>query len=391
MRIRRCSILFIEPRERLEFDFDSLLTGGNGLRSERKWIALAPHLERERILSADEVVLLGTVPSNEWIELDVFLARHDRALVDGLIAKGLLIGDALGFSDIRARDDALRAGHWHAAAAVAHAFGRWQGVAAGERLRNIGIRSVAGLVDRLGTPPAHFYSRSAPEERITLAPPQPTAIDTLLRRRVTCRNFDPLSSVPFSIFSHMLHRTFGAQAAVDVDAETAIVKKTSPSAGGLHPTEAYLLIQRVERVAPGLYHYHVGAHALEPLKMLSSDEAFALAGRFVAEQDWFARAHALLVLAPRFTRSFWKYRNHAKIYRAVTLDVGHLSQTLQISATELGLGVFITAAINEVDIEQALRLEPMQEGPLAVCGFGWRAAERSRMEFDPQHAVWPSD
>jgi hypothetical protein len=31
----------------------------------------------------------------------------------------------------------------------------------------------------------------------------------------------------------------------------------------------------------------------------------------------------------------------------------------------------------------------MQESPLAVCGFGWRAAERSRMEFDPQHAVWP--
>jgi putative peptide maturation dehydrogenase len=391
MRIRRCSILFIEARERLEFDFDSLLAGGNGLRTERQWIALAPHLEQERILSAEEVVLLGTVPSHEWTEWDFFLARHDRMLLNGLVAKGLLIGDASNLSDMLARDDALRASHWHAAAAVAHAFGRWQGVNAGERLRNIGIRSVAGLVDRLGAPPAHFYSRSAPEVRITLAPSQPTAIDNLLRRRVICRNFDPLSSVPFSIFSHMLHRTFGAQAALDVSAETAIVKKTSPSAGGLHPTEAYLLIQRVENVAPGLYHYHVGDHALEPLQMLSPDEALALAERFVAEQDWFARAHALLVLAPRFTRSFWKYRNHAKIYRAVTLDVGHLSQTLQISGTELGLGVFVTAAINEVDIEQALGLKPMQESPLAVCGFGWRAAERSRMEFDPLHAVWPAE
>jgi putative peptide maturation dehydrogenase len=391
MRIRRCSILLIEPRERVEFDFDSLLAGGNGLRTERQWIALAPHLERERILSADEVVLLGTVPSNEWIELDVLLARHDPALLDGLVAKGLLIGDASDFSDMHARDDALRASHWHAAAAVTHAFGRWQGVAAGERLRNIGIRSIASLVDRLGSPPAHFHSRSAPEERITLTPPQPTAIDNLLRRRATCRNFDLLSSVPYSIFSHMLHRTFGAQAAHAVNAETAIVKKTSPSAGGLHPTEAYLLIQRVENVAPGLYHYHVGDHALEPLQMLSPDEGLALAERFVAEQDWFARAHALLVLAPRFTRSFWKYRNHAKSYRAMTLDVGHLSQTLQISATEFGLGAFVTAAINEVDIEQTLGLETMQESPLAVCGFGWRAAECSRTEFDPLHAVWPAE
>ena len=46
------------------------------------------------------------------------------------------------------------------------------------------------------------------------------------------------------------------------------------------------------------------------------------------------------------------------------------------------------AAINEGDIEQALDLDPMQESPLAVCGFGWRAAARSRMEFDPLHAVW---
>jgi hypothetical protein len=67
-----------------------------------------------------------------------------------------------------------------------------------------------------------------------------------------------------------------------------------------------------------------------------------------------------------------------------------LSQTLQITATEFGLGAFVTAAINEVDIEQALDLEPMQESPLAACGFGWRAADCARMEFDPQHAVWPA-
>lgn len=200
MRIRRCSVLFIEPRERLEFDFDSLLAGGNGLRAERQWIALAPHLEQECILSAEEVVLLGTVPSHEWTALDIILAGYNRELFDGLIAKGLLIGDALPLTDMRARDDALRASNWHAAAAMTHAFGRWQGVAAGERLRNIGIRSVAGLVERLGTPPAHFHSRSAPEERITLVPPRPTAIDNLLRRRATCRNFDPLSSVPFRFF-----------------------------------------------------------------------------------------------------------------------------------------------------------------------------------------------
>jgi putative peptide maturation dehydrogenase len=390
MRIRRCGALLIEPRERLEFDLNSLLTGGAGLRAEREWAALAPHLGREQVVSAEEVTALGTVPRHEWIEYATWSTNPDQRLIDGLLQKGLVVSDAPEFAVMRAQDDALRAGYWHERAAVMHAFGRWQGVAAGEEVRNIGIESVIDLVEKLGTPPTHFHARGAAEDRIALVPPEPSAIDDLLRRRTTCRNFDVARKVPFSTFAHILHRTFGAQAAHAVTADTAIVKKTSPSAGGLHPTEAYLLVQHVENLAAGLYHYHVGDHALEPLQLLSDEEALALAGRFVAQQDWFARVHAMVILAPRFTRSFWKYRDHAKVYRAVTLDVGHLSQTLQISATEFGLGAFVTAAINEVDIEQALGLQPMQESPLAVCGFGWRAHERSSMEFDPQHAVWPA-
>jgi SagB-type dehydrogenase family enzyme len=90
----------------------------------------------------------------------------------------------------------------------------------------------------------------------------------------------------------------------------------------------------------------------------------------VGGQQWFADAHVLVALAPRFARNFWKYRNHPKAYRVTILDVGHLSQTLLLSAIELGLGAYITAAINEVDIERRSDLTPYVEGPLAVCGFG---------------------
>jgi SagB-type dehydrogenase family enzyme len=96
-------------------------------------------------------------------------------------------------------------------------------------------------------------------------------------------------------------------------------------------------------------------------------------------------------LTGRFVRNFWKYRNHAKAYRAVILDAGHLSQILYLAATELGLGAFVTAGVNEVQIEQAFGLEPMAEGPLAMCGFGIRGVERNEVEFDPNHAVWPAD
>ena len=94
-------------------------------------------------------------------------------------------------------------------------------------------------------------------------------------------------------------------------------------------------------------------------------------------------------LAPRFHRNFWKYRNHAKAYRVAVLDVGHLSQTLQLCATQAGLGPFITAAINEVDIERAFGLTGYLESPLAVCGFGLRAASMTTLEFDPNRFTWP--
>src|SRR5205085_9636344 len=89
----------------------------------------------------------------------------------------------------------------------------------------------------------------------------------------------------------------------------------------------------------------------------------------VAQQHWFADAHVLVVLAPRFARTFWKYRRHAKAYRVIALEAGHLSQNLYLAATDAGLGAFITGAINEVFLEQAFGLDPVCEGALAVCGF----------------------
>ena len=378
----------MEPRERFDFAFESILSGGSGLNATREWVALAAHLPEPVTVDTEEMGLLGKFSPTEWIERDEAHALGSDALIDILLEKGLLIADDARHIATRQRDEQVRDTHWHPYTATVQAFGRWQGVTSGDQVRSIGIVSVADLVAELGEPPPHFHARVPSGKRIALERHEPSALDDLLRGRATCRNYDVARALPRSLLSRMLHRVFGAQATQPVIDDVAIVKKTSPSAGGLHPTEAYLLIQHVDGLSPGLYHYHVGDHALEPLRSVDADEANALAMKFLAHQHWFAAAHVIVILAPRFRRSFWKYREHAKVYRAVTLDVGHLAQTLQICATESGLGAFVTAAINEADIEQALDLDPMQESPIAVCGFGWRAPTRNRMEFDPLHAVW---
>lgn len=385
MLVRRCAILMLEPRERAAFDFALLAEGGSGLYSVIEWVAFAPHLGGEVVVSADEARVLGELSPSKAIELDELATAHPRDVLDALVEKGLLVVEG---GDASARDARVRSTYWRPAAAVMHAASRWQGVDSKQLARDFAAHSDKPILDHLGTPPPPARERVAREQRQPLPTPEPTPFDELLLKRVTCRNYDTTRTLGLAEFSAVLHRTFAARAVVETAPGVHILKKGVPSAGGLHPTEAYLLVQRVEGVAPGLYHYHPIDHALEPIRGLEPDEAQALARTFVAGQDYFAEAHVMVIAASRFHRNFWKYRTHAKAYRALNLDVGFLSHTIYLSSTELGLAAFITAAINEVDIEQAFGLDPLEEGPLAVCGFGIRAAQKKEVEFDPLGAVW---
>jgi len=90
----------------------------------------------------------------------------------------------------------------------------------------------------------------------------------------------------------------------------------------------------------------------------------------------------MVVMAARFDRLFWKYRRHTKAWRVVHLDVGHLSQTMYLSAADLGLGAFVTAAINDHAIEHALGLQTLKEGAIAIVGFGPRLPVNATLELD---------
>ena len=388
---RRCGALLLEPREIADFDLETLIRGGTGLRMSVRWIALAPHLENEVEVDVGEREVLGAIGSLDWQPLPELRERFGATAIDHLLALGLLISDDEAGRVFRECDDRLRANHWHVLSAAAHRFGRWRDVDSSDALEQSGMRSLRELADKLGAPPPHLLERSAPEVRVKLMRSAPSPLSDLMQRRATCRNFDTRRSLPADLFATMLERVFAAQAVQAISQETAVLKKNSPSGGGLHPTECYLLVQHVADIRPGLYHYHAGEHALEPIASVEDADSgalAALAARLVAGQTWFANAHAMAILTPRFARSYWKYRNHAKAYRALILDSGHLSQNLYLVATELGLGAYVTSAINELEIERVFGLDGLDEGPLAVCGFGWRAATRETGEFDPLGRVW---
>jgi len=388
MRVRRCAILMLEPRETLGFHLALLADGGSGLQRSVDWVAIAPHRRDETVVTSTEREVLVDLSPSEWIELEALAAKHPHEAIETLVTKELVIAEA---SDADARDRQLRETHWRPAAAVAHAASRWRGVDTEAADREFAEVVEETLLQRLGPPPPPVRERAPASQRLRLPVADATPLDALLAQRVTCRNFDASRALTQAQLAAVLYRTYGARAVDDFAPGVQLLKKSVPSAGGLHATEAYLLVRRVEGIEPGLYHYHPIDHALEPIRRLDRDEAAALARRFVAAQSYFLDAPVFVIAVSRFGRNFWKYRNHAKAYRALILDVGHLSQTMYLAATELGLAAFITAAINEVDIEEALGLDPLEEGPLAVSGFGVRARDCREIEFDPLHVIWKKD
>ncbi|MYM26458.1 putative peptide maturation dehydrogenase [Duganella sp. FT135W] len=378
MKIRRCAVLYIESRENLSIDWRAVLAGGSALAANMQWVAMAPHLDQELNINAAELAALGAASQTVWSERAEVEQRHGADCIARLLELGLLLSDDETHTAARERDETLRATHWRPLSALAHTFGRWREVSSENGMEAPSFQS---LLEQFGEPPPPTLDLPA-DGALKLPVAAAGRMDEQLLQRYTGRNFDLQASVPLDVAARLLHRAFGAQEVRMVGPHASVLKKTSPSGGGLHPIEAFVLVQRVDGVAPGLYHYHPIEHELRPLRSLGSAEAAALAREILADQHWLADAPLQVLMVGRMERSFWKYRNHQKAYRALALDAGHLSQTFYLLASEAGMPAFVTAAINDADIEKMLGLDHLRHAVVAVCGCGPASkGERTTVEL----------
>lgn len=382
MKIRRCAALHVELDDAPRFDAATLFCGGDGLDRQPRWLAHAPALRDPREVSLAQLAVLSSLAAGTPVERDALESRFDAGVVSDLLEMGLLLPETGGDPEARNRDEGARDVPWWPPALLAQHAGTWSDVDIEARQEAGLMSSSAERVQAHGPAPSPDYRRR-PDADVTMLPtPVRGDFDRLLARRRTCRNFDATAALTLPDLTVMLHRVWGATGTRELAPGAVVVKKTSPAGGGMHAVEAYLLACRVDGLAPGLYHYLSLQHALEPMRAMAPEQAAGHAHRFLAGQHWFEQVPALVVMTARFDRLFWKYRRHTKAWRVLHLDVGHLSQTMYLSAAELGLGAFVTAAINDRDIEAALELAPLREGALAIVGFGRASTERRHLELD---------
>jgi putative peptide maturation dehydrogenase len=385
-QFRRTKYLFFYFEDRQLLDIVRLLRGQAALAPLRRILAISVLTAKEHPISRAQLDLLLTVPSDEWVERN----GDEAESLSDLALRGLVLSDGPDsrLRELRRSDEMLSSSQWNIYAALYHFLTKWQDVDVDVDLSDEPPEEfeadTATFVRAYGIPPSHFHSVAEPlaVTPLPLIERQGGLWGTLEQRRTT-RAFAPVPLLAEEL-SLVLRYTFGCRGYSRVADGVTVLSKTSPSGGALHPTEVYVLARNVEGVEPGLYHYGAEQHELELLVRLTPDEGRSLAIELASGQPFVGDAPALFLLTTRFYRSFWKYRRHRRAYAVLLMDAAHLAQTFYLVCTELGLGAFVTAAVNGSNIEERLGLDPFTEGALTICGCGSPAAgEQLDMNFEP--------
>jgi SagB-type dehydrogenase family enzyme len=184
-------------------------------------------------------------------------------------------------------------------------------------------------------------------------------LDEALLKRKSIRHYarDPMTA---DELSYLLWASSGIQRT-----ERGFEFRTAPSAGALYPIETYVVVNRVDGVPAGVYHYSVREHCLDVVSKgdVSSEIAIAALG-----QRMCLEAAAVVVWTAIFQRSKWKYEQRA--YRYIYLDAGHIGENLALAATAIGLGSCQVGALFDDEVNKIVGVDGTEESVVYMSVVG---------------------
>ena len=138
--------------------------------------------------------------------------------------------------------------------------------------------------------------------------------------------------------------------------------RTYPSGGALYPLEIYPVLQQVEGITDGIYHYDPWNHELEEVRAGNFHQQFAA---MTIGQGMLASANAVFFITALFERSMWKYGQRG--YRYTWIEAGHLGQNLYLVAGALGLAPVAVGGFYDGEANALLDLAPNEQTIYAMC------------------------
>ena len=139
--------------------------------------------------------------------------------------------------------------------------------------------------------------------------------------------------------------------------------RSAPSAGALFPVEATLVVQDIEGLPDGVYHYSVADFALFRMREGRFGPLLAAATAGAVRAD----APVTLVLSTIFWRSSWKYRDRA--YRYCLQDAGHAAGNFLTVGRGLGYRVRLCTIFADEAVNALIDVDDAWEGAMALVSL----------------------
>jgi len=142
-----------------------------------------------------------------------------------------------------------------------------------------------------------------------------------------------------------------------------------PSGGCRHPFETYLLVNRIDGVAPGLYHYQPFEHDLCFIREIpnqSEQVKEACLGKIFC-----AEAPVLFVWTAIPYRTEWRFGPVSP--KLIAQDSGHICQNLYIAAESIGCGTCAVGAYHQHKADRLIGVDGADEFVIYMAPVGKQA------------------
>ncbi len=234
-----------------------------------------------------------------------------------------------------------------------------------------GVYPYAGVISPLPAVRPSWPGKKIDLRKFSAAHPEAISpVAKLLRERHSMRSFDDQRPITLAELSRLLDSTARvlsrSNSKLDLD-DGGHAVRPYPSAGAGYELELYLAVDKCEGLARGFFHYDAGTHALVPIGVPTSELEGQLTGAAYA-MGAPAAPQILITIAARFGRISWKYSSIA--YSLILKDVGVLTQTLYLMATDMGLGGCAIGITNIDLFAKMTGIEFHVEGPVGQFAIG---------------------
>lgn len=179
---------------------------------------------------------------------------------------------------------------------------------------------------------------------------------------------------------------WATQGVKDIRGRSYATLRTVACGGARHEFECYMLIQNVEGLEDGSYHYLPMKHELELLhtrEQLEASEGKAyreIMGETLMGQIWAAKGNVIFYYSMVAYRAEWRYGIHA--HRVALIDAGHITGNLYLACCSAGIGTCAIGALDTALCDRIFELDGKEEFSFYAATAGMISEKNAQAEKD---------